>query len=158
MGDTGAISLSNALKSNTTLTTLIFSCDNKRSNTHKWNPSIAHYSLFIKQIGNNVGDIGVKSLSDALKRNTTLLKLDLSGEDKKKAQHTNDISINNPLFSILIKSTVNNIEERGATSLSDALKSNTTLIELNLRSKDKRNKKTPIYIGCFPFSSNQQKT
>ena len=46
-------------------------------------PSIAHYSLFIKQIGNNVGEIGVKSLSDALKRNTTLLKLDLSGEDKK---------------------------------------------------------------------------
>ena len=46
--------------------------------------------------------------------------------------------INKPLFSIFTKSTANNIRNRGATSLSDALKSNTTLTELNLSCEDKR--------------------
>ena len=40
--------------------------------------------------------------------------------------------INKPLFSILIKSTVNYIGETGAASMSDALKSNTALTQLNL--------------------------
>ena len=48
-------------------------------------------------------------------------------------------SINKPLFSFISKSTGNNIGDRGATSLSDALKSNTTLTQLDLSSKDKRN-------------------
>ena len=39
--------------------------------------------------------------------------------------------INNPLFFILNKSTGNPIEETGETSLSDALKSNTTLTQLD---------------------------
>ena len=47
-------------------------------------------------------------------------------------------SINNPLFSILIKSTDNSIGERGAASMSDALKSNTTLTVLYLFGEDKR--------------------
>ena len=41
------------------------------------------------------------------------------------------VSINNPLFSILIKSTDNRIGETGAASLSEALKSNTTLTQLH---------------------------
>ena len=45
-------------------------------------------------------------------------------------------SINNPFFFILIKLTGNIIGEKGATSLSDALKSNTTLVELYLGGKD----------------------
>ena len=48
----------------------------------------------------------------------------------------------NSLFSILIKSTDNIIGETGATSLSDALKSNTTLTELDLDCKDKMKQHT----------------
>ena len=47
-------------------------------------------------------------------------------------------STNNPLFSILMKSKVNKIGETGATSLSDVLKSNTTLIELHLGCEHKK--------------------
>ena len=36
-----------------------------------------------------IGDTGAASLSDALKTNTTLKKLDLNGEEKKKKRHTN---------------------------------------------------------------------
>ena len=49
------------------------------------------------------------------------------------------IFINNPLFSVPIKSTDNEVGERGAQSLGDALKSNTTLMKLDLRSENKRN-------------------
>ena len=69
--------------------------------------------------------------------------------------------INKPLFFILIKSTENKIGERGATSLSDALKSNTTLVELNLKCEYKRNNTQITFINkpqFFSFSSNQQGT
>ena len=49
-------------------------------------------------------------------------------------------SINNSLFSFLFTSTVNNIGDTGATSLSESLKSNTTLTELDLRCEYKRKK------------------
>ena len=61
----------------------------------------------------------------------TLTKLNLWGAQRNNTQMA---SINNLLFSVHIKSTDNDIGERGVASLSDALKSNTTLIELNLRS------------------------
>ena len=77
-------------------------------------------------------------MSEALKSNTTPKKLNLSGEDKrKKTQKTNT---NNSLFSFLITSTGNKIGESGATLLSESLKSNTTLTELNLSGEDKRKK------------------
>ena len=47
-------------------------------------------------------------------------------------------SINKSLFSFLNTSTDNKIGERGATSLSESLKSNTTLTQLDLESEDKR--------------------
>ena len=37
--------------------------------------------------GNKIGEAGAKSLSEALKSNTTLTKLYLSGEDKRKKTH-----------------------------------------------------------------------
>ena len=40
------------------------------------------FFLFFKQTDNNIGEIGVMTLSDALKRNTTLTELVLKGEDK----------------------------------------------------------------------------
>ena len=60
-------------------------------------------------------------------------------------------NINNPLYSTVIKSTVNNIRERGATSLSDALKSNTTLTKFNLRGKHKRNDTNGIHQQFILF-------
>ena len=85
---------------------------------------------------NKIGERGATSLSDALKSNTTLTKLYLGGEDKRNS--TQMASVNKPLFPILIKPTGNKIGERGATSLGDALKSNTTLTELDLRGEDKK--------------------
>ena len=69
-------------------------------------------------------------MCDALKSNITLTTLDLGGEDKRN--NTQMASINNPLFFILIESTGNFIGVTGTISLSDALKSNTTLTKLNL--------------------------
>ena len=75
-------------------------------------------------------------MSDALKSNTTLIQLDLRSKDKRN--NTQMASINNPLFFILIKSTGNSIGESGEASLSDALKSNTTLTKLKLGGKPKK--------------------
>ena len=55
-------------------------------------------------------------------------------------------SINNSLFSFLFTSTDNKIGDTGATSLSESLKSNTALTELNLGSDDKRKKE----YKCHP--------
>ena len=83
----------------------------------------------------------------------------LSGLWRQKKEDTQKTSINNSLFSFLITSTDNNIGERGATSLSESLKSNTTLTELYLRGEDKRKKthqRHPLTIHSFPFFSHQQ--
>ena len=56
-------------------------------------------------------------------------------------------SINNPLFSLFIKSSVNNIGERGAKALSDALKSNMTLTKLTLGGEYKRNSTQMAFIN-----------
>ena len=96
------------------------------------------FNLFIST-GNEVRDTGTTSMSEALKLNTTLTALYLSCEDKRK-EDTQKTSINKSLFSILITSTGNDIGDTGAKSLSEALKSNTTLAALNLRSEYKRKK------------------
>ena len=81
---TGALLLSDALKSNTTLTKLNLTGENKRNNTHKLHPSTIHsFSILIKSTGNVIGAPGATSLSDALKVNTTLTQLDLGCEDKR---------------------------------------------------------------------------
>ena len=57
---------------------------------------------------------------------------------------------------ILIKSAVNEIGDRGATSLNDALKSNTTLTELNLESgHKKKHHMNGIYKQSTLFHSHQ---
>ena len=71
---------------------------------------------------------------------------------RQKKEDTQKKSINNSLFSIFITSTVNNIGDTGTTSLSEALKSNTTLTELNLSGEDKRkktHKRHPSTIHSF---------
>ena len=96
-------------------------------------------------------------MSESLKSNTALTALYLEGEDKRK---THKASINNSLFLFLITSTDNKIGDTGAKSLGKALKSNTTLTELNLWGEDKRktHKRHPSTIHSLPFYSRQQTT
>ena len=104
---------------------------------------------------NNIGDIGAKSLSDALKTNTTLIGLNLSCEHKrkeKKKKKTQIGTINNSLSSVFIQSSDNELGDTGATSLIDALKSNTTLTELYLDGEDKRNNTQMASINNSLFS------
>ena len=129
IGDAGATSLSDALKSNTTLTKLVLIGEHKRNNTQMASINNQLFSIINKSTGNGIGDTGATSLSDALKSNTTLTQLSLLCKDKRN--NTQMASTNNALFFILIKSTDNKIGETGATSLSDALKSNTTLTQLD---------------------------
>ena len=129
IGDTGATSLSDALKSNTTLTKLNLWCKDKRNNTQMASINNQLFFIIIKSTGNGIGDTGATSLSDALKSNKTLTQLSLWCKDKRN--NTQMTSTNNALFFILIKSTGNNIGEAGKASLSDALKSNTTLTQLD---------------------------
>ena len=78
----------------------------------------------------------------------------------EKKQHTNCIRQPISFFFHDHETTGNNIGERGAMSLGDALKSNTTLTALDLSCFDK-DKQHPNYILQtihFPFSSNQQGT
>ena len=90
IGDTGMSSLSDSLKSNTTLTELNMSGEDKRKKTHKRHPSTHQsFPFLFETIGNIIGDFGAKSLCESLKLNTTLTKLCLCGEDKRR--RTKDI-------------------------------------------------------------------
>ena len=61
---------------------------------------------------------------------------------------------NNTLIFIFIKSTDNKIGETGAISLGDALKSNSTLTELNLGGEDKRKNTQMTSINNPLFNSH----
>ena len=84
--------MSEALKSNTTLTALDLRCEERR---HKRHPSAIHsFSFLFASTDNNVGDTGATSLCEALKSNTTLTTLYLGGEDKRKKTHKRHPSTN----------------------------------------------------------------
>ena len=151
IGETGATSLSEALKSNTTLKVLHIGGEDKRNNTQMASINNQLISILIKSTGNWIREGGATSLSDALKSNTTLIELKLNSV-KAKESNTQMASINKQLFSILIKLTANKIGERGATSLSDALKSNATLIQLELSCEHKRNNTQITSINNQLFS------
>ena len=75
----GATSLSDALKSNTTLTELYLSCDDKER--LKRPPSTIYSFPFpFISTGYQIGDAGAASLSEALKSNTTLTELKLASD------------------------------------------------------------------------------
>ena len=144
--------MSEALKSNTTLTILDLGGEDKGNNTQMASANNPLFSIHKKSSGSWIRDTGATSLSDALKSNKTLTKLNLRGEHKKK-QHTNDIhQIFFFFFFTFTKSTDNDIEETGATSLSEALKSNTTLTKLYLGCEDKRNNTQMASINNPLFS------
>ena len=97
IGDAGAASLSESLKSNTTLSELNLGGEDQRKKTHKRHPSTIHsFSFLFSSIGNNIRETGAKSLSEALKSNTTLTGLNLYGEDKRI--HTKDVHQQFTLF------------------------------------------------------------
>lgn len=92
------------------------------------------FPFFIRQIENRLGPDGVASLSEALKVNTTLIKLHLRcGNKRKHATITFFIH-----FFCLHKSTDNAIQDAGTTALSEALKINTALVSLNLERESMR--------------------
>jgi hypothetical protein len=116
------------------------------------------FTLLFGITGNSIGATGSTSLSESLKSNTTLTKLNLSSEDKRRQKRYPSTTHS---FSFLLISTDNRIGETGATTLSESLKSNTTLTKLNLSCEDKRKKTSkshPSTIHSFPFSSHQQGT
>ena len=115
------------------------------------------FSFLITSTDNKIGERGATSLSESLKLNAALAELGLWSEYKRR--HTNGIHHQFTLFLCIHKE--NDIGDTGATSLSESLKSNTTLTKLNLGGEDKR-KKThkwhPSAIHSFPFYSHQQIT
>ena len=160
IGDTGATSLSESLKSNTTLTKLNLSREDKRKKTHKRHSSTIHSFPF--PFTNRQRDWRKRS-------NITMWSIEIkhnpystrSGEWRQKKEDTQKASINNSLFPFLFTSTDNKIGDTGATSLSEVLKSNTTLAELNLRGENQRKKTHKRHSSAnhsFPFSSQQQTT
>ena len=99
----------------------------------------------------------VACLTQTLKTNTTLTKPHQCSKDKKKERKRHPSTIHYSFFLFLFTSTDNKIEERGATSLSEALKSNTTLTELNLWGEDKMKKthNRSISYSLFDHSIHQ---
>jgi hypothetical protein len=88
---------------------------------------------------NKVGSEGIQLLSEVLKTNTTLASLNLSSEWIYIwiiNTHT-FLSLSKHIYSfihsfILTHTTDNNIESKGVQSISEVLKTNTTLASLNL--------------------------
>ena len=87
IGEAGATSLSESLKTNTTLTELYMDCDDKNTQRAYTNKQITFFFFFTALTGNDIGNTGTTSLSEALKSNTTLTKLSLRSEDKRKKTH-----------------------------------------------------------------------
>ena len=79
-----------------------------------------------KWIDNGIGDEGARTISESLKINTSLTKLNLWSDEKtrneKREMKWKEWWI------------VNQIGDEGAKTISESLKINTSLTELNLRS------------------------
>ena len=96
-------------------------------------------------------------MSDALKSSKALTELDLGGEGKRKKRiHKRHLSTNHSV--LLTTHTGNKMRESGGLLLGEALKSNTTLAQLDLGSENKRkkrHKRHPSTIHSFAISSYQ---
>ena len=104
IGDRGVTSLSESLKSNTTLTQLILGCEYRRRQKISIN---SLDSFLFSSTDNKIGDTGVTSLSESLKSNTTLTALGLCGGDKRKKTHKrNPSTIHSSHFSKLQQTTI----------------------------------------------------
>ena len=136
IGDSGASSLSKALKAKSSLTDLNLS-DNRigdagasfLSQALKANSSLTNLNLSI----NSIGDTGASSLSKALKANSSLTNLNLSFckiGDAGASSLSEAIKENSSLTGLNLLD--NRIGDAGASFLSDALTANSSLTDLNL--------------------------
>lgn len=116
IGEEGTIALSDALKTNTTLTKL-----NLRGNQNSFQNLFLSFHFY--KLGNMIGGTGAKSLNEAFMINSSITKLDLS------RKHTKTSSITRMTH---FQPTENSIADEGLTSLSTFLKSNTTIIQIDL--------------------------
>ena len=78
-------------------------------------------------IDNLIGDEGTKAISESLKINTSLTKLDLGGDEKIRHENERIEMKRND------KWIANSIGYEGAKRISESLKINTSLTELDLR-------------------------
>ena len=86
--------MSEALKSNTTLTRLYLRCEDKRKKIQNASINNSLFSILITSTDNKIGAAGATSLSESLESNTTLTELNLSCEDKRKKTHKRHPSTN----------------------------------------------------------------
>ena len=124
IGAEGTRALSEALKTNTTLYAL---------NLHRvqrvWiMDELEALPAQQQQAVNGIDEKGSRALSEALKKNTTLKLLNLASEQEESDEDGWIADIANNQH----KQAANNIGPEGARALSDALKTNTTLIALDL--------------------------
>ena len=96
---------------------------------HGWIADIANNQH--KQADNEIGAEGASALSDALKTNTTLQSLNLRCEQNERGEDGLIADIVNNKH----QQAVDGIGAEGASALSDALKTNTTLQSLDLASE-----------------------
>ena len=135
VGDAGAAAIADALKVNTTLTTLHLHHNKIGSDgaaalagALKVNKTLTGFAFEL----NFIGDAGGVALADALEFNTSLKRLRLQAngiEDAGMAAIAKSLRGNKTLTSLFFH---NKIEIEGAAALSDALKQNTTLAVLHL--------------------------
>ena len=89
-------------------------------------------NLYEGWIDNNIGDEGVKTLGEALRINTSLTRLYLNSDEEIRDKIWHERT----KVMIQWEWKENNIGPEGVKSLSESLKINTTLTELNLNGDD----------------------
>ena len=134
MDDYGLFSLSESLKTNTTLTNLNLEGNNEidvvtpfyLTEFLKTNATLTTLNLR----GNYLGYFGSKCLSLALRTNGTLTSLDLGSTGINAQALSEGLKVNAALTSLDLTS--NRIDDRDAKALSDVLQVNATLTKLHL--------------------------
>ena len=88
IGAEGARLMSEALKTNTTLTTLNLSCEQGKTKRQcEWHDDVVQMQHnTTQQTGNRIGAEGAGLMSEALKTNTTLTTLNLGSEQEDKTK------------------------------------------------------------------------
>ena len=150
IGCTCVTALNESLKTNTTLKTLDLS--GKVIQIFMSTIMNKYFTTIITNItGNWIGNTGAASLSELLKKNTTLTALYLCSEHKRILTEM----ISTLIFSLnVIETTGNRIEDTGVTALSDSLKVNTSLTMLNLNRMYEKKNNTNWITNFSLISSN----
>ncbi|KAF9390109.1 hypothetical protein CPB97_009911 [Podila verticillata] len=136
-GDNGAQALAEALKTNSTLTTLDLQINKigdkgaqELAETLKINSTLTTLDLQ----GNSIGGHGAQALSEALKINSTLTTLEFQDNkigDNGAQELAETLKINSTLTTLDLQG--NSIGDNGAQDLAEALKINSTVTTLDLQ-------------------------